>query len=248
MKELLAKAAVSLALLSSVAVAPAGAALIDRGLFDADGSGPGSATVRLVYDDDLNITWLGDANFGAGSPFDDGFSTTDGRMTWASANSWAASLTVGGFTDWRLPTTLQPDPSCTVQTAGTPPQGSGFNCTGSEMGHLFYTELGGTAGAPLTGPLSSGDPDPDLALFINIQRLVYWSGTEFAPNTDFAWSFDFLVGGQGGNVKVNSGLVAWAVRPGDVSAPVPVPGTLLLLGSGLAGLVGFGRKKGRIRG
>ena len=83
------------------------ASLIDRGLFDADGN-PGGPTVRLIYDEDLNITWLGDANFGAGSAFDDGTafhpSTTDGKMTWPNAVAWADSLTVGGFDDWRLPT------------------------------------------------------------------------------------------------------------------------------------------------
>jgi len=54
-----------------------------------------------VYDDDLNITWLADAD------------ANNGRMTWLDANAWAASLTVGGFTDWRLPTTADPDASCT---------------------------------------------------------------------------------------------------------------------------------------
>jgi hypothetical protein len=56
-----------------------------------------------VYDTDLDITWLADANAGVGSTFDNGGSTTDGRMTWVNANAWAASLTVGGFSDWRLP-------------------------------------------------------------------------------------------------------------------------------------------------
>ncbi len=50
---------------------------------------------------DRNITWLGDANFGAGSAFDNGGNTTDGRMTWDNAVAWVDSLTVGGFTDWR---------------------------------------------------------------------------------------------------------------------------------------------------
>ena len=60
---------------------PAQATLIDRGLFD-NGLG---GTMNLIYDDDRNITWLGDANFGSGSAFDDGFSSTDGRMTWQNA-------------------------------------------------------------------------------------------------------------------------------------------------------------------
>jgi hypothetical protein len=56
-----------------------------------------------VYDSDQDITWLANANAGAGSSFDDGSNTIDGRMKWASANAWAASLNIGGFTNWRLP-------------------------------------------------------------------------------------------------------------------------------------------------
>ena len=65
-----------------------------------------------VHDDVTNLDWLQDANAGAGSTFDNGSSMTDGKMTWANANAWAASLnvlSVGGYTNWRLATTLQPD-------------------------------------------------------------------------------------------------------------------------------------------
>ena len=55
LKALLTTGIVSVALMSSVAVAPVGATLIDRGLFDADRI-LGGDTVRLVYDNDLNIT------------------------------------------------------------------------------------------------------------------------------------------------------------------------------------------------
>ena len=113
---------------------------------------------QAVYDTDRNITWLADANAGAGSTFDDGTSPSDGLMTWGSAKAWAASLNVEGVTGWRLATS---DTSCNVAL-----------CFGSEMGHLFFGELGGTSGTPI---LSSGDPD--LALFSNIQSL-YWTDTE----------------------------------------------------------------------
>lgn len=193
-----------------------------------------------VYDTDLDITWLADANGGAGSAFDDGLSATDGRMTWANANAWAASLTVGGFTDWRLPTTIQPDSSCAVQGSlpGFPIISHGNDCTGSEMGHLFYIELGGTAGTPIT--TSGGSIGP----FTNVQLSTsYWSSTEYAPDpTNVAWAFIFN-GNQGPGHKVND-VYAWGVRSGDVSGtPVPEPSALILLGSGLVGLIGFGRKK-----
>jgi len=177
----------------------------------------------MVYDDDLNITWLADANFAKTSGAD-----ADGRMTWADANAWAASLRVGGVADWRLPTTLQSDASCT---------GGRFNCTGSEMGHLFYNELGGTAGSSI---LSSSDPD--LALFSNVQSDFYWSGTEFAPNPSNAWFFLFDLGNQFAFSK-DSTVFAWAVHSGNVSGTVPEPATVWLFGSGLIGLLGLVRRK-----
>lgn len=166
---------------------------------------------QAVYDTVLDITWLADANAGAGSAFDDGVSTTDGFMTWASAKAWAANLMVGGVTGWRLPTTTQPDSSCSSQT-GNPPQGLGFNCAGSEMGHL-YNELGGIAGGSV---LSSGDPD--LALFTNIQSGSYWSSTELALAPTNAWFFAFNSGFQNATDKNSSVVFAWAVHSGDVGA------------------------------
>jgi len=124
---------------------PVQATLIDRGLFD-DGLG---GTMNLIYDDDLNVTWLGNANFGVGSAFDEGVPTLPGIMTWQNALDWADSLTVGAFTDWRL-------------SPAFPTFGGGVNCTDCEMGHLYYTELGNAAFGPLmnTGPSATCRPAP----------------------------------------------------------------------------------------
>jgi len=175
-----------------------------------------------VYDTDLDITWLADANAGAGSVYDDGFSNSDGQMIQNSAKDWAASLVVNGVTGWRLPTTLEPDASCT----GDDPA---FNCTGSEMGHLFNVE-----GVSFDTP----------GLFSNIQNNSYWSATEYSSPSGAltgGWAFSFNNGGQ--NVQPDdNNLYAWAVYDGDVSA-VPVPATVWLFGSGLVGLIGFARRK-----
>jgi hypothetical protein len=69
--------------LAALTSTPAHAGLIDLGN-------------GLIYDPILDITWLQDANLGAGSTFDDGLSASDGRMTWDNAVAWAASLSVGG--------------------------------------------------------------------------------------------------------------------------------------------------------
>jgi hypothetical protein len=125
----------------------AGAALTDRG-------------GGMIYDTDLNITWLADANYAKTS----GYSAT-GLMDWVSAATWAGNLVYGGYNDWRLPITNFVDMTCSAD----PTISIGYNCTGSEMGHLFYSELGGTAGNSI---LTSNDPD--LALFQNIQSSSYF--------------------------------------------------------------------------
>ncbi|MCP3908798.1 MAG: PEP-CTERM sorting domain-containing protein [Oceanicoccus sp.] len=61
-------------------------------------------------------------------------------------------------------------------------------------------------------------------------------------NSDLAWAFNKSYGLQNGNNKQNH-FRAWAVRSGDVgSDTVPEPGTLLLIGLGLAGLAGRRRR------
>ena len=171
-----------------------------------------------VYDSDFNITWLADANYAGTSGY-----ATAGSMTWSQANAWAAGLTVDGINGWRLPTS----DTCLD-----------YNCTGSEMGHLFYTELGGVANYSILTMHNA-----NLALFQHVQSGSYWSATEYAPNTNYAWHFDFDFGAQGYNIKTYSAF-AWAVHAGDVAA-VPIPAAAWLFGSGLLGLVGVVRARRR---
>ena len=192
------------------------ASLLGRDISGQAVDGSANSAVFL-YDTDLKITWLRDAN-------------VNGLQTWANANTWASTLTVGTFSGWRLPTTMQPDTSCSGQQFNKSPainafESSGFNCTGSEMGHLWYSELGNIAG----GLSNTGD-------LKNLQPRLYWSGTEYAPDTNLAWYFIAYDGGQRNEVK-DVELLAMAVRPGDVlAASVPEPGTLVLAVAALAGL------------
>jgi MYXO-CTERM domain-containing protein len=203
--------------------ASAQAALVGRDINGNAVAGDAASSVFL-YDTDRKITWLRDANAGAGSTFDNGGDTTDGRMTWANAVAWADALTVGAFDDWRLPTALNAD--------GSGPCGPAYNCTGSEMGHLWYTALGNTAGA------FTNDGD-----FLNMQSDAYWSGTEFAPDPNNAWLFSTGNGNQFALDK-NFQFYAMAVRPGDVlAAQVPEPESRLLALTGLGALALVRRRR-----
>lgn len=95
------------------------------------------------------------------------------------------------------------------------------------MGHLFYTELGGVAAQPITGTHNT-----NFNLFQNLQSVGYWSGTEYAPFTPYAWFFDFSNGNQT-SIPDDFSSHAWAVRSGDVvgvgDSPSLLPGPALEL-------------------
>ncbi|GBD97970.1 MAG TPA: DUF1566 domain-containing protein [Nitrospirae bacterium] len=88
-----------------VLTASAQAELIDRG-------------GGLIYDTDLDVTWMQDANYGYEWPY--------GRRLWDDAMAWADSLVYQGYDDWRLP---EADSFC-----------PSIDCATSEMGHLFFIE------------------------------------------------------------------------------------------------------------
>ncbi|MDO8291095.1 MAG: PEP-CTERM sorting domain-containing protein [Parvibaculum sp.] len=205
---------------------PAQAALYDRG-------------GGLVYDDVLNITWLGDANYAKTSGYNyqprSGYAF-DGRMPWDIAKGWVGTLSFYDsvrnvtYTDWRLPTASNQNPC------------SGYFCTSSEMGHMFYNNFGGTGGHDF----NTGTNTANIALFTNVQ-FAYWSGTTDAfYTTSYAWMFRNF--GYQSLSHQDGELFAWAVRPGDVAsvaAPIPEPETyaLMLAGFGFLGVMALRRKQ-----
>lgn len=197
----------------------ANAALIDRGN-------------GLIFDPDLNITWMKDANYALTSGYIDGISTeyNDGRMTFEDVNIWIAQLTYAGFSDWRLPSTEYIDPSCGSQLSVDGfNYSSGISCSNSEMGHLFYDELGGVVDQKITE-----SNNENINMFINIQDSgagSYWS-SQILPWGE-VYGFNFYNGHTiYGNVA--NQRYAWLVHDGDI-ATVPVPAAIWLFVSGLLG-------------
>jgi len=164
---------------------------------------------QVVYDTDRNITWA-NANLATTNTFGVSGIGSGGFMSWNTAKSWIGAMNTAnylGYSDWRLPATLQPDATCAGKSGIA---SYGYNCTGSEMGHLFYSELGGAAG-------SSIQSSTNLSLFTNLKSYYYWSGTEYAADTINAWHFNFSNGFQYNGNKSNN-MHALAVRPGQVVA------------------------------
>lgn len=144
----------------------------------------------LIYDSDNNITWLADANYAKTSGFN-----AIGAMTWSQANAWAANLTYGGYSDWRLPT------AC-------------FNCwpnNSDEMNNL-YKELGGISAGSISVHHNS-----QYGLFQNIQSGYYWTNQELPDDNSYAETYTFSLGLGLGWGKDDHNY-AWAVRPGDSAA------------------------------
>ena len=169
----------------------------------------------MVYDSDLNITWLADANYAATQHAEScgELGTVDGKMTWPEAMRWAASLTYGGYSDWRLPSTPPADTSCDEKS----PIGTyGFHCTGSEMGHLFYGDIDHGLGGKAGDSIMKTNND-NYRLFHNFPTFgTYWLATEFAPLAQIALNFHMRNGFSNANSKSVS-LIPWAVRDGDVA-------------------------------
>ncbi len=159
----------------------ANATLIDRG-------------GGLIYDTDLDVTWLQDANYARTSGHD-----TDGRMNWYDAKSWVDNLlyqdVVRGVSwdDWRLPKALPVNDVFYTYVQGY--DGSkdwGFNIsapgslydgsTNNEMAYMYYNNMNNLGWYDLSGNHRSIYGLQNAGPFNNIQATYYWSGDKYTPN------------------------------------------------------------------
>ena len=210
-----------------------------------------SNDLTLIYDPGNNLTWTSDANLlasleskdanlvstiisdvvsisdtnGANLLVGDDFGA-NGLVDWYGAQAFVAYLNLiayQGSSHWILPTTVDADSS------------AGEGVKTSQLGDLFYNELGGKADHAI----------PDNQFFTNQQSFGYWSGTEYSSNPYDAWTFSAANGTQATSDKANL-FYAWAVSSGnvgDVVVPtaVPIPGAVWLFASAVLGCLGFRR-------
>ncbi len=196
---------------------------------------------------DYNLIWDNDNN-GRSLVWLDYISN---NSDWASQKFWANGLnqyltykiepayTISWNDDnWRLPYTV--DGVEDIGYNGTTT--AGWNITSSEMGHLYYEELGNLGFLDTSG--IEIPPDDygllNTGIFDNLIPTRLWSDTEYSHSLDMAWYFNMSEGDQYAFFKdfSSGGLF---VRSGDVSS-VPIPSAMYILGSGLIGVVGIMRR------
>jgi hypothetical protein len=173
----------------------------------------GGSDWQAYYDDQLDITWVANANL-AGT-----------RMNWGTADAWASNLVINGVGGWRLP-------SMDVDESGAPyldceEEGvTQAQCMDDEYAHLYFYGAGTILGDGVTesdpAPFSNLGPFAGTAL----PSGAYWSGTPGSVGQHRFFRFADSSGGSEAIGSDTSNLYAWAVHDGDVrnlTAPT-VPG------------------------
>jgi hypothetical protein len=198
------------------------------------------------FDSTLNITWLKDWNYAKSTGYVG--ANDSGGMSWLSAKTWAENLSIGGYSDWRLPKMTPVNGvsfNYTSSQDGTTDQGYANAGVGwglaNEIGHLYYVSLGHSKFSP-----ENYQGNSDNRPFQNMTASsMYWINHENEPDPSRASRFWLGYGEQSSAVKTIQ-LYAVAVRNGDVTAAVPEPQTYAMLLAGLGLIAGVARRRSKL--
>ncbi len=210
------------------------------GVAPASHAGLAAVGSNLVNDNVLNVTWTADANL-------------LGTLEAGDAGLTAAIISdVGSITDsLGIHTLSSADFGSNGQTDwwGSLAFISYLNDTsylgyhtwqlsdGNSLSYQFNTNLGETPGTALSNTSSN------YPLFSNLQaNAFWWTPAEALGTPANGVDFNTFYGYTGGADKTSQ-FYAWPVLPGNVTLPVPEPGSLWLFVSGVLGLCGFKRRQ-----
>lgn len=184
---------------------------------------------KVIYDTEQDITWLDYRN-------DD--SIWDNQVTWAAGLSFEINSLV--FNNWRLPATI--DGLFEYGFDGTTT--GGYNITTSELGHLYYVDLGNKGAIDIDGNIVSSEIAglKNTGVFESLINARYWSGTEYSALSEVVWVLESWGYQNITGIYSLNPAYGIAVHDGRIYSAVPVPETIWLFGSGLTVVIGLRRK------
>jgi hypothetical protein len=185
-----------------------------------------AANGQTVYDPNLDVTWLADANLAGKQTFGVSNINKSGSMDYATAVRWVAAMNALdqgagylGHNNWQLPTAPSQDKTCA--RTGRHGESFGFHCSSSALGSLYYGSLG------LREPNTAVRMPPNkVGPFNDFQPYLYWSASPPADPKQGFVSFSFSTGFQGANVPLNFLYVLPMIK-------AKLPGTPSAVGNGL---------------
>ncbi len=188
-----------------------------------------------VYDSNLGVYWLADANLAGDAQVREMLGATklkinaDGSMDYATALEWVQALNnfnhgqgYLGHNNWQLPVTPQNDKTCSAHKVGS----FGATCTGSALGNLYQVGLG------LTFPNNvAPDFSATIPPFENMQPALYWTTDK---NNGGEVTFSFLTNIKASNTPQYNYMHVLATIPGAINGQAPAGSGVVAYTSGTA--------------